>query len=122
MDGSGAYDLSLASCSDVKIPAISALLWVSLSLYGPAADFDSFVPTANDLSQVRRSSADNAISGDPNLTRVRSSTQGRTQEREESAVSGRMDWSKVFLADGRRFVLVTHEKDGMKRPTICSSP
>jgi len=50
------------------------------------------------------------------------SAQGRTPEREESAVSGRMDWSKVFLADGRRFVLVTDEKDGRKRPTICSSP
>jgi TniQ protein len=65
---------------------------------------------------------DNAISGDPNLNRVRSSARGRTPEREECAVSGRMDWSKGFLADGRGFVLVTHEKDGRKRPTICSSP
>jgi len=91
-----------------KISAISALLGVSLSLYGPTADFDSFVLNANDLSQVRRSSAGQRYPGDPNLNRVRSSsgTHSRTRGICGFRAHGLIQrlscrWSKICLGYSR---------------------
>ncbi len=67
------------------------------------------------LASPQIGSTTTASPGEHSLTRVRSSVPGCTQERKESAVPGRIDWPQVFLADGRRFVLVTHEEDGRKR-------
>jgi hypothetical protein len=86
----------------------------------PAADFDSFVLNARPFASSQIIGR-TTLSPEILIVVEFEAALREALQNEESAVSGRMDWSKGFLADGRRFVLVTHEKDGRKRPTICST-